>query len=1228
MTKFSKSIASGVPTFNPPCVFQGPDESVYVTTGLSRGYKWDRRSASALDLGIDAPRIGPTMTTPTTGNSEAGDYLTAYRWLDRDLQPGSLSPTATVTAASGDRFVYAGFQEAPSTRITASHQGYVQLWRTAVDTSRVVYTVYGTGPAFSVSATANDEGYSKYTLTEVNAGDIAGLKAGDVVVISGHSNSLHDGQQTILKVVFDDKTITTDKGYVASGTGTATQRHFYFAYAGAIASHADSGGQVLFTTTLPHRLPVGAVILVSGSGVAGYNTTHKVRTVPTPYTFTTDQSYSAGTLGSSTVYRLTGFGNSTDNNDGDEISDANLTAGSNISMTILNDDGELIARRFNPPPNWKAVAVPHQDRAWYGVDIVYGGTNAAGQSMTVAVTQGDRTITGTNTAFTSAMVGRYAHIDGESIPKLIQKVTSATVLEVDEAITRANASGLSFQIIPPPRERNKLYYCCDADTEILTKRGWLRHDQLIAGDMALTLNPSSRQIEWQPVRNVNRQQFRGFLNRWKSAAIDALTTDDHRWLAEGCGVPGGHWTLRKGMGHGASSHFVTTSQVQRMTSKKVIIGGGIPVENDLGELGVTDDQVELSGWYITEGTNSKGPHGMTIGQSWHHNPEYCHRLNALAVRMASKGGTATVCKTQRNGEMGIWYFGVGAGDAVRALCPNKQLTPEYLCRLSSHQLGLLYETLMKGDGHVRGKTSTWSQKNADRCDGFQMLCAMLGKKTGVSSYQTKLGYKMHHVRVHDRNGTWPHLNNSQQEYCGVVWCPETPNGTWMARRNGETYWTGNSHPQEPESVPATNVITVQENCNDNDHIVGLMPHGAVLYVAKERHTYRVSYSRQPRLDATPTLAYSRGLLNHRCWVSIEDDAYCMDQSGIYMVPLWGSDHLSRDGVQHTVRPLLDFVYDNKMGLDKLRWSFVSLDSERRQIRFWVPQATWCSEYAYDSTLLRPKTCFVYNLDTQSFDLEGYVHQMGGGCLLPVNGRMRAILGGQRDLVYMMDDDLGEGTDTVLSGTVAGYNAGTPSITLASDPGITIDGAPVCITSGTGKFQVRRAVSRSGAVVTLDQAFSTAPTTSSTYRVGGVLCRARTGQFSFPDSSNSKKGDMSNRRGMRIAYQPFSDTFDVRFYRNHSSTAMNYTVGTNHGMGITTTSDEPDAVVDASLSRSQHGSQPGYSIVEVAGGRLHSDSYGDRWLGVELRCVRGADRPKFYGMELFGCIPHPGSGEGK
>ena len=36
------------------------------------------------------------------------------------------------------------------------------------------------------------------------------------------------------------------------------------------------------------------------------------------------------------------------------------------------------------------------------------------------------------------------------------------------------------------------------------------------------------------------------------------------------------------------------------------------------------------------------------------------------------------------------------------------------------------------------------------------------------------------------------LKKEWVSYTGKVWCPTTPNGTWLARRNGKVYFTGNS----------------------------------------------------------------------------------------------------------------------------------------------------------------------------------------------------------------------------------------------------------------------------------------------------------------------------------------------------------------------------------------------------------------------------------------------------
>jgi hypothetical protein len=75
-------------------------------------------------------------------------------------------------------------------------------------------------------------------------------------------------------------------------------------------------------------------------------------------------------------------------------------------------------------------------------------------------------------------------------------------------------------------------FCVDEQTEILTRRGWITHHSLEAGDMVLSLDPGTREILWEPVISVHRLEHDGPLVRWESQKMDALTTPNHRWLVE------------------------------------------------------------------------------------------------------------------------------------------------------------------------------------------------------------------------------------------------------------------------------------------------------------------------------------------------------------------------------------------------------------------------------------------------------------------------------------------------------------------------------------------------------------------------------------------------------------------------------------------------------------------------------------------------------------------------
>lgn len=343
-------------------------------------------------------------------------------------------------------------------------------------------------------------------------------------------------------------------------------------------------------------------------------------------------------------------------------------------------------------------------------------------------------------------------------------------------------------------------FCVDEETEILTTRGWLKHGDIREDDVALTINPNTRQIEWQPIIAVHRFESRGSLVRMHTPRFDSYSTMGHRWLIDGAGKRGGHWTLRKDK----KTHFATTyDMVESDKIRYILVGGGEPVAGAQTPVW-SDEFVELIGWVITEGTLHKlrkqNTCGVFVFQS-NYNQEYISRIEKLQDHYRSQGATATqhspLKYKTRNGaqrETKRFYFGNGIGELVHKTIPNKQLTPEFLLSLTAKQLRILYDTLQAGDGSKR--RGDWSQKDQGRINSFQMLTAMLGIRTKardkelvrdgkVFNFKTVSIYRTQRVSAN-------YLTKEFVPYEGIVWCPTTENGTWMARRDGGTFWTGNS----------------------------------------------------------------------------------------------------------------------------------------------------------------------------------------------------------------------------------------------------------------------------------------------------------------------------------------------------------------------------------------------------------------------------------------------------
>lgn len=336
------------------------------------------------------------------------------------------------------------------------------------------------------------------------------------------------------------------------------------------------------------------------------------------------------------------------------------------------------------------------------------------------------------------------------------------------------------------------HYCVDTDTEALTADGWKRHDEIVPGDLLLTLNVNTGLSEWQPASAVNtfpamRRRMLSFEGRLHSS----LTTEDHRWPVE--------WKTRIDGGT-VWKRRVTTSAELRTNDRVLTVA---PSADLPSEPKYADALVELVAWFWTEGSIDSRTGSIKLGQSHRVNAGYVARIRAAltavfgACRDVLPSHGRDVCwREYLDDDMTLFPLSRSASVVLNELAPAKVPTASFVRSLTASQLALFIDTSVAADGWRNGRTRMLSQRRRESLDVVQMACAMLGLTTRI--YRSE-SIDMWVLSISDspkarrvdvaRWGAWV-------DHDGIVWCPTTPNGTWLARRNGSVFFTGNSTGEE------------------------------------------------------------------------------------------------------------------------------------------------------------------------------------------------------------------------------------------------------------------------------------------------------------------------------------------------------------------------------------------------------------------------------------------------
>lgn len=375
-------------------------------------------------------------------------------------------------------------------------------------------------------------------------------------------------------------------------------------------------------------------------------------------------------------------------------------------------------------------------------------------------------------------------------------------------------------------------YCLDAETEILTSKGWKGIGAVYPGDVALAMNLTIGHGEWSSVLATVRRPMLSE-EQWveyQAPRANFRVTGDHRLIISTKDRSGRtSWRLQTAIEAASFRDGIYMPTAVKVPSV------GVPL---------TEDELYLIGVIMTDGSIST--HQVTIYQSERH-PEIIARIESALNRAGISWKKA---RAYPNGSFierhARWRYSISAGDprggrsgkGIRYLYPflDKDLAPA-LFQISRRQFQFLLSGMWDGDGYKmkspsidwipRGlKISTARKTTADR---LQALAVMHGYTCHLRWEHAHRKNPIAIMSFNDQD--WRSVGGSgdRPKICTYpatneeVWCVETEAGTIVTRRRGKVTVMGNCQ----MVGRGTRLAEGKDNCLILDFAGNVRRHGPV-----------------------------------------------------------------------------------------------------------------------------------------------------------------------------------------------------------------------------------------------------------------------------------------------------------------------------------------------------------------------------------------------------------------
>jgi len=314
--------------------------------------------------------------------------------------------------------------------------------------------------------------------------------------------------------------------------------------------------------------------------------------------------------------------------------------------------------------------------------------------------------------------------------------------------------------------------CVDEQTECLTEHGWKRYDQIADGERIATFDWRNNCLEYLEPLAMTAYDFDGDMYVLRNRTQEQWVTPRHKIVRKVFNSDG-RWILED------------IEDVAKLKSPVIVPNAWQTASTHE----VDDKLVMLLAWVVAEGNFdfSAGCRRVSLYQSIgnrENGAEIEWLLHELGLDYHIREQTGTyanhpVCRYRLNRDASEFVLGY----------LERKCAPDLIRTLSARQIRLFLETYVKGDGSIEasGRVRIYTN-DRENLDALQELCALAGWGSTVYTRKDSGVHVLNIIRNHE---TYIQLIE-RKPYKGKVWCPTTRNGTFVARRNGKTFVTGNT----------------------------------------------------------------------------------------------------------------------------------------------------------------------------------------------------------------------------------------------------------------------------------------------------------------------------------------------------------------------------------------------------------------------------------------------------